>query len=121
MSIGSCLTSSHRARVRRCIDDCSVSGPLFRGDALDFRGRFLVKSRTQAIGRKVAVHFPHVCSFKIGVFDPLIKATKYDLFELKLKKFFFNLEYLEVYVYLIFIPASQIIWWRVCILYWQSW
>lgn len=36
---------------------------LLKGDALDFRGRFLVKSRTQAIGRKVAVHFPHVCSF----------------------------------------------------------
>ena len=35
---------------------------LLKGDALDFRGRILVKSRTQAVSRKVAAHFPHVCS-----------------------------------------------------------
>ena len=56
---------------------------LLKGDALDFRGRILVKSRTQAVSRKVAAHFLMFAALQSLTFDPSIKATKYDLFELK--------------------------------------
>lgn len=94
---------------------------LLEGDTLDFRGRFLVKSRTQAVSRKVAAHFPHVWAFQNLIFDPLIKATKYDLVELKFKKNFFKLRVSGRIICLsdFYISKSDYLTGGVCILYWQ--
>lgn len=92
---------------------------LLEGDALDFRGRYLVKSRTQAVSRKVAAHFPHVWALQNLIFDPLIKATKYDLVELKLKNFKLRVSGRIICLSDFCISKSDYLTGGVCILYWQ--